>query len=76
MNTTFPDPNFPFLGVHLTRMIDGSITVGPNAVLGWKREGYGKINFDCRDVFEMLTYPGFWKVICYSHGRVFVQKGR
>jgi (S)-2-hydroxyglutarate dehydrogenase len=58
-----PDPNLPFLGVHLTRMIDGSVTVGPNAVLGWKREGYGKINFDCRDVFEMLTYPGFWKVI-------------
>ena len=40
-----PDPDLPFLGVHLTRMIDGSITVGPNAVLGWKREGYGRWNF-------------------------------
>jgi (S)-2-hydroxyglutarate dehydrogenase len=58
-----PDPKLPFLGVHLTRMIDGSVTVGPNAVLGWKREGYGKINFGLRDVFEMLTFPGFWKVI-------------
>lgn len=58
-----PDPDLPFLGVHLTRMIDGSVTVGPNAVLGWKREGYGKINIDPGDVFEMLTFPGFWKVI-------------
>jgi len=40
-----PDPDLPFLGVHLTRMIDGSVTVGPNAVQGWKREGYGRINF-------------------------------
>ncbi len=58
-----PDPELPFLGVHLTRMIDGSVTVGPNAVLGWKREGYGNINFDLRDVREMFAFPGFWKVI-------------
>lgn len=58
-----PDPELPFLGVHLTRMIDGSITVGPNAVLGWKREGYGRINIDVRDCAEMLTFPGFWRVI-------------
>jgi (S)-2-hydroxyglutarate dehydrogenase len=58
-----PDPELPFLGVHLTRMIDGSVTVGPNAVLGWKREGYGKLNFNPRDVLDMLTFPGFWKVI-------------
>jgi (S)-2-hydroxyglutarate dehydrogenase len=58
-----PDPELPFLGVHLTRMINGSVTVGPNAVLGWKREGYGKINFDHRDVFEMLIFPGFWRAI-------------
>ena len=58
-----PDPELPFLGVHLTRMIDGSVTVGPNAVLGWKREGYGRINFDLGDSLEMLAYPGFWKVI-------------
>ncbi len=58
-----PDPELPFLGVHLTRMIDGSVTVGPNAVLGWKREGYSRVNFDVRDSLEMLAYPGFWKVI-------------
>ena len=58
-----PDPELPFLGVHLTRMIDGSVTVGPNAVLGWKREGYGSVNFSLKDCTEMLTFPGFWKVI-------------
>ncbi len=58
-----PDPTLPFLGVHLTRMIDGSITVGPNAVQGWKREGYGRLNFSPRDVGEMLAFPGFWKVL-------------
>ncbi|MCG6228951.1 L-2-hydroxyglutarate oxidase [Vibrio furnissii] len=57
-----PDPDLPFLGVHLTRMIDGSVTVGPNAVQGWKREGYGKINLSLRDIKDMLTFPGFWKV--------------
>ncbi|MHC6529007.1 L-2-hydroxyglutarate oxidase [Vibrio proteolyticus] len=57
-----PDPELPFLGVHLTRMIDGSVTVGPNAVQGWKREGYGKVNVSLRDSLEMLTFPGFWKV--------------
>jgi len=56
-----PDPALPFLGVHLTRMIDGSITVGPNAVQGWKREGYGRFNFSLRDSAEMLAFPGFWK---------------
>jgi len=58
-----PDPDMPFLGIHLTRMIDGSITVGPNANLGWKREGYGKINFSLRDVYELLLFPGFWKMM-------------
>lgn len=58
-----PDPALPFLGVHLTRMIDGSVTVGPNAVLGWKREGYGKINISPRDILEMLKFNGFWKVM-------------
>ena len=57
-----PDPDLPFLGVHLTRMIDGSVTVGPNAVQGWKREGYGSINIDPRDIAEILGFPGFWKV--------------
>lgn len=58
-----PDPALPFLGVHLTRMIDGSITVGPNAVLGWKREGYDKFNFNVRDTLEMFRFKGFWKVL-------------
>ena len=58
-----PDPELPFLGIHLTKMIDGSVTVGPNAVLGFKREGYGKINFSPRDTLEMLSFKGFYKVI-------------
>jgi L-2-hydroxyglutarate oxidase len=57
-----PDPDLPFLGVHLTRMIDGALTVGPNAVLGWKREGYGALNLDPRDSWETLSFPGFWKM--------------
>ncbi|MFA0084738.1 L-2-hydroxyglutarate oxidase [Vibrio sp. 10N.261.51.F12] len=57
-----PDPDLPFLGVHLTRMIDGSVTVGPNAVQGWKREGYGTVNVSWKDTWQMLTYSGFWKV--------------
>ncbi|MEF1288396.1 L-2-hydroxyglutarate oxidase [Vibrio sp. M260118] len=57
-----PDPDLPFLGVHLTRMIDGSVTVGPNAVQGWKREGYGRVNFSLRDVIDMVSFIGFWKV--------------
>jgi (S)-2-hydroxyglutarate dehydrogenase len=58
-----PDPQLPFLGVHLTRMIDGSVTVGPNAVVGWKREGYSRFNLNARDVLEMLTFQGFWRVM-------------
>ena len=57
-----PDPALPFLGVHLTRMIDGKITVGPNAVQGFKREGYGRINVSLRDTADMLCFPGFWRV--------------
>ncbi len=58
-----PDPDLPFLGVHLTRMIDGSVTVGPNAVLGFAREGYPKFSFNLRDVLEYALFPGFWKTI-------------
>lgn len=58
-----PDPELPFLGVHLTRMIDGTVTVGPNAVLGFAREGYPKFSFRARDVAEYAAYPGFWKVM-------------
>jgi len=58
-----PDPDLPFLGVHLTRMIDGRITVGPNAVLGWKREGYDAVNFSWRDSADMVRFAGFWKLM-------------
>ena len=58
-----PDPDLPFLGVHLTKMIDGTITVGPNAVLGFKREGYNKLNFSLRDTIEFLSFKGFHRVI-------------
>jgi len=57
-----PDPALPFLGVHLTRMIDGGIIAGPNAVAGWKREGYGCFNFDPRDTVDLLGFPGFWRL--------------
>lgn len=54
-----PDPKFPFLGVHFTRMIDGSVECGPNAVLAFAREGYKKTDINLYDLFESLTYPGF-----------------
>ncbi len=57
-----PNPDFPFLGVHFTRMIDGSIHAGPNAVLSLKREGYHKTDFDIKDFFEVISYGGFWKL--------------
>lgn len=58
-----PDPELPFLGVHLTRMIGGYVTVGPNAVIGFAREGYEKGAFDLRDVFSYASFPGFWKLV-------------
>lgn len=57
-----PNPAFPFLGVHFTRMIDGTVHAGPNAVLSLKREGYTKTDFDLRDFTEVMTYPAFWKL--------------
>jgi len=57
-----PDPAFPFLGVHFTRRIDGSMECGPNAVLAFAREGYRKLNINPRDLAETLTYRGFWKL--------------
>ncbi|HEY9855445.1 MAG TPA: L-2-hydroxyglutarate oxidase [Stenomitos sp.] len=57
-----PNPAFPFLGVHFTRMIDGRIHAGPNAVLSLKREGYRKTDFSLRDTFEIATHPGVWKL--------------
>ncbi|OEO29667.1 hydroxyglutarate oxidase [Devosia insulae DS-56] len=58
-----PDPELPFLGIHLTRMIDGSVTVGPNAVLGLAREGYAKFSIDASDAWNIASFPGFWKLI-------------
>ncbi len=58
-----PDDRFPFLGVHFTRMIDGNVEVGPNAVLAFKREGYRKSDINLAELLETLTWPGFHKVI-------------
>ena len=57
-----PDPRFPFLGVHFTRMIGGGIEVGPNAVLALKREGYGRWSFSPADAAELSLYRGFWRM--------------
>ncbi|HZZ27772.1 MAG TPA: L-2-hydroxyglutarate oxidase [Pirellulales bacterium] len=57
-----PDPNFPFLGVHFTRMIQGGVECGPNAVLAFAREGYRKRDISLRDLAETLTYSGFLKM--------------
>lgn len=58
-----PDPELPFVGIHLTKTIGGEILVGPNAMLGFAREGYAKFSFNIRDVAECLAFPGFWRAI-------------
>ncbi|MBT9385800.1 L-2-hydroxyglutarate oxidase [Pseudooceanicola sp. CBS1P-1] len=58
-----PEPGLPFLGTHLTPMIDGSVSVGPNAMLGLAREGYPKFSVNLRDTAEMMAFPGFWRSI-------------
>ena len=58
-----PDPALPFLGVHLTRMIDGGVTVGPNAVIGFAREGYPHLSFNLADMADYALFPGFWKTV-------------
>jgi L-2-hydroxyglutarate oxidase LhgO len=57
-----PDPRFPFLGVHFTRMIDGKVEAGPNAVLAWAREGYEKSTICLPELLETLRYRGFWRL--------------
>jgi L-2-hydroxyglutarate oxidase len=57
-----PDPLMPFLGVHFTRMIDGTVEAGPNAVLAWRREGYHRSDISLRDLVDTLTFSGFWKL--------------
>ena len=58
-----PDPAFPFLGVHFTRMISGGIEAGPNAVFAFKKEGYKRTDFDFKEFFASLLWPGFQKVM-------------
>ncbi|GEJ46390.1 L-2-hydroxyglutarate oxidase [Chryseobacterium sp. ON_d1] len=58
-----PDPNFPFLGVHFTRMIDGNIEAGPNAVLAFKKEGYHFFDFNFGETMQTLLWPGFRKIV-------------
>ncbi len=57
-----PDPLYPFLGVHLTRTINGEIHAGPNAVLAMKREGYGKYDLNFNDIWDYASFPGFWRM--------------
>lgn len=57
-----PDPRFPFLGVHFTRMMKGGVEAGPNAVLAFRREGYSRNDFSVKDVSQMIMFPGFWKM--------------
>jgi L-2-hydroxyglutarate oxidase len=70
-----PDPKFPFLGVHFTRLIHGGIEAGPNAVLAFAREGYRKTDWSARDLLDTLTYVGFWRFVqkyprlCFSELR-------
>lgn len=65
-----PNPDFPFLGVHFTRLIDGNIHAGPNAVLSLKKEGYHKTDFDLKEFLEIATYKGLWKLVSkyYAEG--------
>ncbi len=58
-----PDPQFPFLGVHFTRLIEGGVEAGPNAVLAGAREGYNKTDFNARDLFDALSFPGLWRFL-------------
>jgi L-2-hydroxyglutarate oxidase len=58
-----PNPQFPFLGVHFTRMIQGGVEAGPNAVLAFAREGYQLTNFDTRDMLDILSFPGLWRFL-------------
>jgi len=58
-----PDPQFPFLGVHFTRLIHGGIEAGPNAVLAFAREGYRKTDFNAGDLFDALSYGGLWRFL-------------
>jgi (S)-2-hydroxyglutarate dehydrogenase len=70
-----PNPEFPFLGVHFTRMVDGDVECGPNAVFVFKREGYKKTDFDFNDTAEALTFGGTWKFFA-KHWRYGIEEYR
>jgi len=70
-----PNPQFPFLGVHFTRLIEGGIEAGPNAVLAFAREGYRKTNLNLRDLFDALTYTGLWR-FAFKYPKMCVQELR
>jgi L-2-hydroxyglutarate oxidase LhgO len=57
-----PDPRFPFLGVHFTRRVSGTVDAGPNAVLAFRREGYRRTDFNLHDLTSSLAFPGFWRM--------------
>jgi L-2-hydroxyglutarate oxidase LhgO len=57
-----PDPRFPFLGVHFTRRVNGTVDAGPNAVLAFRREGYRRTDINLRDLASSLSFPGFWRM--------------
>jgi len=63
-----PNPAFPFLGVHFTRMVNGDVECGPNAVFTFKREGYGKTDFNLNDTLDALSYSGTWKLLLHNFG--------
>lgn len=70
-----PNPDFPFLGVHFTRMTDGAVECGPNAVFSFKREGYGKTDFNWKDTMDALSYRGTWKLF-FNHARFGINEYR
>ncbi len=70
-----PDPRYPFLGVHFTRRVDGTLEVGPNAVLGLSREGYRRGSVRPADVRDIVTAPGFWRMAA-RHWRTGVREIR
>lgn len=69
-----PDPKFPFLGVHFTRLVGGGVEAGPNAVLAFAREAYRKTQWSARDLADALTFPGFWKFLA-RHPRMAWDEG-
>jgi L-2-hydroxyglutarate oxidase len=70
-----PHPTYPVLGVHLTRMVDGRVEAGPNAVFAWAREGYSRTAFHLRDAWEALTFPGTWAFF-RKHWRIGLEEYR